>query len=75
MNTRTAGMKVWYDHEGDFLEVIFEDSPAALEEVEDDVFERRTPDGRIVGFAVLNFSKHDRDRLTLPLAVTALPVE
>jgi uncharacterized protein YuzE len=68
-------MKVWYDHEGDFLEVIFEDAPAALEEVEDDVFERRTPDGRIVGFAVLNFSKHDRDNLTLPLAITALPVQ
>jgi hypothetical protein len=38
------------------------------------VFERRTPDGRIVGFAVLNFSKHDRDKLTLPLAVTAKAV-
>jgi uncharacterized protein YuzE len=73
MNTKVAGMKVWYDHEGDFLEIIFEDAPAALKEVEDDVFERRTPDGRIVGFSVLNFSKHDRDRLTIPLAVTALP--
>jgi uncharacterized protein YuzE len=42
MNTKVAGMKVWYDHEGDFLEIIFEDAPAALEEVEDDVFERRS---------------------------------
>ena len=64
-------MKIWYGREGDILEVTFEDAPAAMEEIEDDVFERRTRDGRIIGFTVLNFSKHDRDQLTLPLAVTA----
>jgi hypothetical protein len=67
-----ASVKVWYDREGDYLEVLFEDAPASLEEVSDDVFERRTPDGRGVGFAVFNVSKHDRDRLMLPLAVTAV---
>ncbi len=66
-----ASLKVWYDQEADYLEVVFEDAPAALEEIGDDIFERRTPDGRVVGFAVLNFSKHDRDTLALPLAVTA----
>ena len=65
-----ASLRVWYDREGDMLEVTFEDVLAAMEEVDEDVFERRTPDGRIVGFAVFNFSKHDRDKLTLPLAVT-----
>ena len=35
-----AGMKVWYDREGDVLEVTFEDAPAAMEEIADDVFER-----------------------------------
>ncbi len=67
-----AGLKVWYDREGDYLEVVFEDAPAAMEEVDEDVFERRTSDGRIVGFAVFNFSQHDRDKLTLPLAITAV---
>ena len=67
-----ASLKVWYDREGDYLEVIFEDAPAVLEEIDDDIFERRTPEGRVVGFAVLNFSKHDRDTLALPLAVTAI---
>ncbi|HMM29611.1 MAG TPA: DUF2283 domain-containing protein [Aggregatilineaceae bacterium] len=67
-----APLKVWYDQEADFLEVIFEDAPAVLDEIGDDIFERRTPDGRVVGFAVLNFSKHDRDTLALPLAVTAV---
>lgn len=68
------GLKVWYDREGDTLEVIFEDAPAVMEEISDDVFERRTPDGRVIGFMVMNFSKHDRSELNLPLAVMARPV-
>lgn len=67
-----AEVKVWYDKEGDYLEVIFEDAPATLEEVDDDIFERRTPDGRVVGFAVFNFSKHDRESLSLPFSVKAM---
>ncbi|MBL8156642.1 MAG: DUF2283 domain-containing protein [Anaerolineae bacterium] len=69
-----AGMKVWYDREGDVLEVTFEEAAAAMEEIEEDVFERRTTDGRIIGFMVLNFSRHNRDPLTLPLTVTAKAV-
>lgn len=64
------GLKVWYDREADILEVIFEDTPASMEEISDDVFERRSTDGRIVGFMVMNFSQHDRESLNLPLAVT-----
>lgn len=66
----TTGMKVWYDREGDLLEVVFEDAPAHLEEIEDDIFERRSKDGRVVGITILNFSKHDRDDLKLPITVT-----
>jgi hypothetical protein len=66
-----AKLMLWYDREGDTLEVIFDDAPAYMKELGEDLFERRTPEGRIIGFAVLNFSKHDRDKLTLPLAITA----
>ncbi len=69
-----AEMKVWYDQEGDILEMTFDSVPAFLEEISDDVFERRTVDGRVVGVMVMNFSKHDRANLTLPLAVTAVEV-
>lgn len=69
-----AAMNVWYDQEGDILEMTFDDVPAFLEEISDDVFERRTADGRVVGVMVMNFSKHDRATLTLPLAVTAVEV-
>ena len=65
------GLKVWYDREGDILEVTFEDVPAMMEEISDDIFERRTTDGRIVGFMVMNFSKHDCENLNLPLSVIA----
>ncbi|MCB9457798.1 MAG: DUF2283 domain-containing protein [Anaerolineaceae bacterium] len=64
------GLKAWYDREGDLLEVVFEDTPAVMEEINDDMFERRTTDGRVVGFMVMNFSKHDREKLMLPLTVT-----
>ena len=70
-----AEMKVWYDQTGDVLEVLFEDAAAALEEISEDVFERRTPDGRIVGIMVLNFSRHDQGQLRLPLAVTAVATQ
>ena len=63
-------LQVWYDREGAILEVIFEDAPAIMEEIHEDVFERRTPDGRVIGFMVMNFSTHDREKLNLPIAVT-----
>ena len=70
-----AAIKVWYDREGDYMEVTFEDAQATLEEIGEDLFERRTPDGRVIGFAVFNFSQHDRDKLMLPLSVTAVSAE
>ena len=67
-----AALKIWYDREGDYLEIVFEDAPASMEEIDNDLFERRALDGRVIGFAVLNFSKHTLDRLILPFQVTAL---
>jgi hypothetical protein len=68
-----AEVKLWYDREGDYLEVLFDDAPAYMEEVDEDVFERRTPQGQVIGFAIFNFSKHDRDTLTVPLSISATP--
>lgn len=68
-----AGIKVWYDQEGDLLEVLFEDVPAEMEEISADLYERRSVDGRVVGFTVLNFSKHNQHDLVLPLRITAVP--
>lgn len=63
------GLRVWHDREGDMLEVVFDEAPAVMEEVSDDLFERRTTDGRVIGFMAMNFSKHDRELLNVPLNV------
>jgi hypothetical protein len=65
-----AGVKVCFDREGDFLEVRFEDVPTTLKAITEDLFEHHTTDGRIVGFAVFNISRYDRQEVTLPLAIT-----
>ncbi len=49
-------LKVWYDREGDILEVLFEDAPATFEDIREDVFERRTTDGRVISRMVTHFS-------------------
>ena len=72
-NVHIEDLKVWYDNIADHLEVMFEDVPASIEEVDEDFFERRSTDGRVVGFAVFNFSKHDRAKVIVPLPVTAVP--
>jgi hypothetical protein len=35
-------MKLWYDREGDVLELLFADEAGVLEEIADDVFTRHT---------------------------------
>ena len=56
---------VWYDREGDFLEVIFEKKEGYCQETENDrVMEKVDKDGNVVGFHVLRVS-----RLSQPLDV------
>jgi len=64
------GLKIWYDRTGDVLEITFEDAPAVMEEISTDLFERRAIDGRVIGLLVMNFSKHDREALHLPLVLS-----
>ena len=66
-------VKVWDDKASDYLEVTFENAPASLEELDEDIFERRTPDGRVIRFAIFNFSKHEQSTVSPPLMVTAIP--
>ncbi len=56
---------VWYDREGDFLEVIFEKKEGYFRETANDqVMEKVDKDGNVLGFHVLKVS-----RLTRPLDV------
>jgi hypothetical protein len=51
-------VKVWYDKEGDFLEVLFSDAPGYMIETDNDaIMERVDAQGNILGFSVLAVSK------------------
>lgn len=51
-------VKLWFDPEGDYLEVIFEQKEGYFRETENDqVMEKVDQEGNILGFSVLNISK------------------
>jgi uncharacterized protein YuzE len=50
-------VKVWYDPEGDFLEVIFERKEGYFRETDNDqVMEKVDSEGNVIGFSVLKVS-------------------
>jgi uncharacterized protein YuzE len=50
-------VKIWYDPEGDYLEVIFDQSPGYFRETENDqVMEKVDDEGNVLGFSVLRVS-------------------
>ena len=56
-------VKVWFDPEGDFLEVQFADAPGYMRETANEaVMERVDQRGRIIGFSILGVSRFRRDR-------------
>jgi len=55
------GVRIWFDAEGDFLEVRFSDGAGFMRETENDaVMERVGEDGRVIGFSIMQVSKIDR---------------
>lgn len=50
-------VKIWYDAEGDYLEVIFDQKPGYFRETANDqVMEKVDEDGNVLGFSVLRVS-------------------
>lgn len=55
-------VKVWFDQEGDFLEVRFSEKAGFMRETDHDaVMERVDEQGQVLGFTVMAVSKLDRD--------------
>ena len=69
-----AGMKVWFDEEGDFLEVAFAERTGHFQEIGPDVYERVDDHGEVLGFAIFNFSKRERKAVEVPLEVISVSV-
>ncbi|MGH7596162.1 MAG: DUF2283 domain-containing protein [bacterium] len=50
-------LKVWYDEEGDYLEVIFERKAGYFRETQNDaVMEKVDEKGNVIGFSILKVS-------------------
>jgi hypothetical protein len=55
-------VKLWFDAEGDYLEVTFSDAPSYMRETKSDaVMQRVDEQGRVMGFSVLGVSKFQKD--------------
>ena len=63
-----GNVSVWYDEEGDYLELAREDDEGFFVDLGDGVFERVSEDEETLGFAVLNVSA--RKQRELPFEVT-----
>jgi uncharacterized protein YuzE len=54
-------VKVWYDAEGDFLEVLFSDAPGCMRSTDNEaVMERLDAEGNVIGFTVMQVSRLSR---------------
>jgi len=56
-------VKIWFDPEGDFLEVQFEDTAGYMRETNNDaVMERVDQTGKVLGFSVLGVSRLSKEK-------------
>jgi len=58
---------IWYDKEGDFLEITFREAKGYLQEIAEDIYERVDEAGNLLGYALFNVTCHERQSLTIPL--------
>jgi len=65
-------VRVWFDPEGDFLEVLFSDAPGYMRETDNEaVMERVDDSGRVIGFSIMEVSRLSRAK---PLTAELPPV-
>jgi uncharacterized protein YuzE len=56
-------VKVWFDAEGDFLEVRFSDKAGFMREIKNDaVMEQVDEDGNILGFSIMQVNRLARQK-------------
>jgi len=61
-------IKIWYDKEGDYLEVLFERKAGYFRETENDaVMEKVDEEGNIIGFSILKVSASTAKPLSIDL--------
>jgi uncharacterized protein YuzE len=61
-------LKIWYDREGDYLEVIFDQRPGFFRDTANDqVMEKVDERGNVIGFSVLKVSALKKEPLDVAL--------
>ena len=65
-------IRIWYDREGDFLEITFREAKGYFQEIAEDIYERVDEAGNLLGYSVLNVTRHERQALMIPLEVQRL---
>jgi len=61
-------VKIWYDKEGDYLEVLFEQKAGYFKETENDAVMKKVDDkGNIVGFSILKVSAIKNEPISISL--------
>jgi len=61
-------IKIWYDKEGDYLEVLFERKEGYFRETEDDaLMEKVDKNGNVIGFSILKVSALQDKPLSISL--------
>jgi uncharacterized protein YuzE len=64
-------VKVWFDAEGDFLEVRFSEAAGYMKETNHDaVMERVDDEGNVIGFSIMQVSRLSKQ---MPLEADLLP--
>jgi len=67
-------IKIWYDKEGDYLEVLFEKKAGYFKETENDaVMEKIDTKGSVIGFSILKVSTLTEKR-TLSVSLKNLAI-
>ena len=66
------GIKIYFDKEADYLEILFETAEGIFQETENDSMMKKVDgDGNVIGFSILNVSKLDGNPLSLFLKSAA----
>ncbi len=69
-----SALSIWYDKEGDFLEITFKQAKGYLKEISEDIYERVDERGDLLGYSILNMSRHERHTMAIPLEAQRLAV-
>ncbi|MBI5472851.1 MAG: DUF2283 domain-containing protein [Ignavibacteriae bacterium] len=68
-----GAMRIWYDEEGDYLEIRNEENKGYMKDIGDDMWQRVDEKGNVIGFGILGFKKRLQGRkgeIRMPLSVT-----